>query len=84
MSAEEAKAAILDALTLLATDSHDGEACFVSKWTVVLETMDADGQPWVTTASNDSLSRWDRIGLLHYALDDIQSALVVRDLAEDA
>jgi hypothetical protein len=80
---EKAKALILDALTTLASGSHDGAPCLVSKWTLVMETLDEDGQGWVTTASNDALSRWDRIGLLHYALDDIQSGMTVRDMKEE-
>lgn len=40
----------------------------VTKFVVVAEVIDADGEPNVWTETHDGAMPWDRIGLLRYAL----------------
>jgi hypothetical protein len=56
-------------------DVLNGEGELVSKWIAVAEIIDSDGRRWLRTFWPDGGTDWDNIGMLSYALDDINTPI---------
>lgn len=46
------------------------EGSFVTKWLVVAEFMDPNGEKWLALRNSEGMTTWDRNGMLHDALFD--------------
>lgn len=62
MSPEEMERRLRDAIPR----ALEGE--FVTKWIVLLESVDAQGERTVLQATSDDVRVWESLGMLHHAL----------------
>lgn len=56
---------------------------FVTRWVVVAEVIDAEGDRAVWMDVSDDAKAWDSLGLLEYALQRERSTLIVDKMRED-
>lgn len=56
---------------------------FVTRWVIVAEVIDTEGERAVWMDTSDDATPWDTLGLLEYALQRERSAQVVDRMRED-
>jgi hypothetical protein len=55
------------------SDVLAGEGEMVTRWGAVAEVIAPDGKRYLRTFWSDDLSRWDGIGMLTAAMDDLRA-----------
>lgn len=55
----------------------------VTKWVVMIESMDEEGNRGVWTVTNEDAMPWDTLGIMMFGIQREQSRLVVDELKRD-
>jgi|SRR6185312_8025818 len=62
---------------------HDHDGSTPSRWSLVCETMEADGSIKVFTESSDGLAAWEVLGMYAYAAQIIQARVISAQVRDD-
>jgi hypothetical protein len=80
VDADDLKREIEDAI---GTVLNRHETALITKWIVLVEAIDGDGDRCLWTLGSDTLTKWDGLGILTYGLQLEQAKAVARYLEPD-
>lgn len=54
---------------------HSSDKGLLINWTLSMETLGNDGEPWLKHLANPGITKWNETGMLTSALDDCRTQM---------
>lgn len=72
-----------DVTEAISTALGKHEKSIITKWIMIAETIDDNGQVGLWTCASKGLTAWDEKGLLHHMIDTGRATAIKHKLQED-